>query len=101
MAPNDHDKAEKIYKQILDSLEEIWLLYADADDEEEKEEDGGDNVSDRDIVDAMIEEATERGIDEESVEKVFKAISALATKAQDVWFALSKTSFLQRLKELE
>ena len=84
MAPNDHDKAEKIYKQILDSLEEIWLLYADADDEEEKEEDGGDNVSDRDIVDAMIEEATERGIDEESVEKVFKAISALATKAQDV-----------------
>ena len=84
MAPNDHEKAEKIYKQILDSLEEIWLLYADADDEEEKEEDGGDNVSDRDIVDAMIEEATERGIDEESVEKVFKAISALATKAQDV-----------------
>ena len=84
MAPNDHDKAEKIYKQILDSLEEIWLLYADADDEEEKEEDGGDNVSDRDIVDAMIEEATERGIDEESVEKVVKAISALATKAQDV-----------------
>ena len=84
MAPNDHDKAEKIYKQILDSLEEIWLLYADADDEEEKEEDGGDNVSDRDIVDAMIEEATERGIDEESVEKVFKAISLLATKAQDV-----------------
>ena len=84
MAPNDHDKAEKIYKQILDSLEEIWLLYADADDEEEKEEDGGDNVSDRDIVDAMIEEATERGIDEESVEKVFKAISLLATKAQDI-----------------
>ena len=84
MAPNDHEKAEKIYKQILDSLEEIWLLYADADDEEEKEEDGGDNVSDRDIVDAMIEEATERGIDEESVEKVFKAISLLATKAQDI-----------------
>jgi DNA-binding transcriptional regulator YhcF (GntR family) len=84
MAPNDHDKAEKIYKQILDQLEEIWLLYADADEDEEKEEDPSENVSDRDIVDAMIEEGAERGLDEESVEKVFKAISALATKAQDV-----------------
>ncbi len=84
MAPNDHDKAEKIYKLILDQLEEIWLLYADAEEDEEKEEDPSENVSDRDIVDAMIEEATERGMDEESVEKVFKAISALATKAQDV-----------------
>jgi hypothetical protein len=31
----------------------------------------------------MVEDGTERGMDEESVEKVFKAISGLAKKAQD------------------
>lgn len=80
MTSSAHDQAEKIYKQILDELEAIWLLYADADDEAEKEE--GDEESDnRDIVDMLVEEATERGMDEESVEKVFKAISLLAKKA--------------------
>ncbi len=77
-----HDQAEKIYRQILDQLEEIWLLYADAEDEEDNPDEGGDE-NDRDIVDAMVEDGTERGIDEESLEKVYKAITALAKKAQD------------------
>ncbi len=77
-----HDQSEKIYKQILEQLEELWLLYADTDDEEEDEDEGG-SEDDRDIVDAMVEDGTERGIDEESLEKVFKAVSALAKKAQD------------------
>lgn len=77
-----HDQSEKIYRQILEQLEELWLLYADTDDEEEGGEDAPEE-SDRDIVDAMVEDGTERGIDEESLEKVFKAVSALAKKAQD------------------
>ncbi|UPA22833.1 hypothetical protein K8942_01310 [Candidatus Peribacteria bacterium] len=77
-----HDQSEKIYRLILDQLEELWLLYADTDDEEEAGEDAPEE-SDRDIVDAMVEDGTERGIDEESLEKVFKAVSALAKKAQD------------------
>jgi DNA-binding transcriptional regulator YhcF (GntR family) len=79
---DSHDQAEKIYKQILDQLEEIWLLYADAEEEEENPDEGTDE-NDRDIVEAMVEDGTERGMDEESVEKVFKAISGLAKKAQD------------------
>lgn len=78
-----HDQAEKIYKQILDQLEELWLLYADA---EEEEEDGVDEASDddnRDIVEAMVEDGTERGMDEETLEKIFKGVSLLAKKAQD------------------
>lgn len=77
-----HDQSEKIYRQILDQLEELWLLYADSEDEEENPDEGTDE-NDRDIVDAMVEDGTERGIDEESLEKVFKAVSALAKKAQD------------------
>lgn len=80
MAKNPHEQAEKMYQQILDLLEEISLLYAEADAVEEGEEDA---LNDRDIVDMMIEEAIERGLDEESVEKVFKAISSLARKARE------------------
>jgi hypothetical protein len=77
-----HDQAEKIYKQILEELEELWLLYADSEDEEE---DGVDEPDDdkRDLVELMVEDGTERGIDEESLEKVFKAIALLGKKAQD------------------
>ncbi|HVW66626.1 MAG TPA: hypothetical protein VHA78_02750 [Candidatus Peribacteraceae bacterium] len=78
MAKNPHEQAEKMYQQILDLLEEISLLYADAGDEGEEDE-----LNDRDIVDMMIEEAIERGMDDESVEKVFKAISSLARKARE------------------
>ncbi len=77
-----HDQSEKIYRQILDQLEELWLIYADTDDAEENPDEGTDE-NDRDIVDAMVEDGTERGIDEESLEKVYKAITALAKKAQD------------------
>lgn len=81
MSPSAHDQAEKIYQQILDQLEALWLLYADADDNEEEEDD--EQVDNRDIADAMVEEAAERGMDEESVERVFKSIAALAKKAEE------------------
>lgn len=80
MVKDPHEQASKYYQQILDLLEEINQLYADADEVEEGEDDA---LNDRDIVDMMIEEAIERGLDEESVEKVFKAISSLAKKARE------------------
>ncbi len=80
---DSHDQAEKIYKQILDQLEELWLLYADADAEEEDTVDEPAEDDNRDIVEAMVEDGTERGMDEESLEKIFKGISVLAKKAQD------------------
>ncbi len=80
MAKNPHEQAEKFYLQILDSLEGITLLYAETAEAEEGEDDA---LDDSDIVDMMIEEAIERGMDEQSVNLVFKAISALARKARE------------------
>ncbi len=82
MGKDLHQETMKQYAAILDALEELTLLYADADEEEEEEKDDSD-VSEHDDVDLMVESATERGMDEESVEKVFRAVAALAKKAKE------------------
>ena len=80
--PSD-DRAENIYRQILDLLEELWLASSDTGEAVEEEEEAAGSAPDHDFVDEMVEDATSRGIDEESAEKVFKAVSALAKKAQE------------------
>lgn len=82
MGKDLHQETMKQYAVILDALEELTLLYADADEEEEEEKDDTD-ASEHDDVDLMVESATERGMDEESVEKVFRAVAALAKKAKE------------------
>ena len=81
MVKDPHPQATKMYRQILDILEELALLSTDATEEEEV--DDSEAQVDTDIVDAMVEEATERGMDEESAERVFKSIAALVGKSQE------------------
>lgn len=81
MGKDLHQETIKHYAQILDALEELTLLYADADEDEEKEEDAEE--TEQDLVDGMIEAATERGMDEESVEKIFRAVAVLTKKAKE------------------
>jgi chorismate mutase len=81
MAKDPHAEAEKLYQQILDALEEMTHVYMDAGAAETEDDEGG--IEDDDIVDMMIEEAAERGLDEESVNRVFKAVAMLAKKAQE------------------
>ena len=81
MVKDPHPQATKMYRQILDILEELALLSTDATEEEEV--DDSEPQVDTDIVDAMVEEAAERGLDEESAERVFKSIAALVGKSQE------------------
>lgn len=84
MGTPQHDRAEAIYRQILDQLEELWLVWNDQNDAgDDDEEESGPVIGERDLVGEMTEEATARGIDEDSAERVFKAVEALAKKAQE------------------
>lgn len=82
MAQDLHQETMKQYSAILDALEELTLLHGDADEEEEEEKDESD-ASDHDDVDTMVESAAERGMDEEGVEKVFRAVESLIKKAKE------------------
>lgn len=82
MVKDPHAQAEKVYEQMIDLLEELSTIYSDAAGEEDEDE-GEFAAADRDIVEGLIEEAVERGLDEESVERVFKSIAAFAKKARE------------------
>ena len=82
MVKDPHAAAEKIYGQMIDLLEELATIYGDAAGDEEEDPDEF-AAADRDIVDGLIEEGVERGMDEESVERVFKSIAAFAKKARE------------------
>jgi hypothetical protein len=84
MAKDLHAPTLKIYREILEQLEELKDLYADA------ASDGGDESADDDekeaqvdILDAIVEEAAERGIEEEDSIRIYKAIGLLAKKAEE------------------
>lgn len=71
----------KIYREILEQLEELKDLYADAAAEEEEGADDDEKETQQDVLDAIVEEAAERGLDEEDITRVFKAIAIISKKA--------------------
>ena len=77
-----HEQAEKIYRTILDQLEELWLISAEPGEASE-EDDEGSRGDIQDVIAGLVEEGMERGLDEESVDKVFKAVAHLAEKAEE------------------
>lgn len=64
-------QTRKLYEDILDAIEELMLQAADADEDED---------SNDDVIRAMSEEAAERGLDEEQVEKIFHAIDRMVRR---------------------
>lgn len=75
-------QAEKLYRQILDTLEELQLMTAEEEENAEPEEGEEEGVQ-GDVVEELTEEAGDRGLDEESVERVLKAVAAFEKKARD------------------
>ncbi len=78
-----HSQAEAIYKQILEQLEELWMIGTDTSDSDAEEDESAEPGTELDVVDAMVEEGTERGMDEEALEKVLKAVYAFSQKSQE------------------
>ena len=85
MAKSPHASAEKLYQQLLDLLEELSVLYTDKGvEDDEEDDDGGDEVlEDKEIISALVEEAGERGLDEASTERAFKAVALCARKSAE------------------
>lgn len=82
MVKDPNAQAEKMYQQLLELLEEMSSIYADAGEGEEDEDDGV-AVDIDDVIDGLVEEGVERGLDEETTERVFKAVKAFAEKAAE------------------
>lgn len=68
---------EKLDQQILDCLEQRVLLYSEAADN------GNMNEEDEEIIDLWVESGVERGLDEAAVERVCRAVLALSRKAAE------------------
>jgi hypothetical protein len=83
------EEAESICFRILDMVEDLKLAYADAeveDDEVEKsddDEDAGQQVTEAELLQAIVEEGGERGLPDDDVEKMFKTLFIMAKKAKD------------------
>lgn len=83
MAPDLHTPTLKIYREILSQLEELKDLYTDVADGDGDGHDDDEREAQQDVLDAIIEEAAERGMDEEDVSRVFKAVGIISKKAQE------------------
>ncbi len=82
MTKVSHPQTDKLYRQILDTLEELNLAIAE-EDEAEEDEDADESETQVDMVDLLTEEAGDRGLDEEAVERVLKAVAAFEKKVRD------------------
>ncbi len=78
MAKDPHAQAENVYHDILDRLEELVALYADMNTDDD-EGDAAERM--QDIVDEVVQEAGERGLDENGAGRLFGAISTYVQKA--------------------
>jgi type I site-specific restriction-modification system R (restriction) subunit len=83
MTSDLHAATLKIYREILEQLEEIKDLYTDSASEREELEADDEREAQQDVVDTIIEEAAERGLDEEDTARVFKAVAIISKKAME------------------
>ena len=77
MAKDPHEQAEKIYHQLIDLLEELAIVYANADNED----DDGEGLDMSEVIEGIVEEAAERGLDEIATGRTFNAIRDLVKKS--------------------
>lgn len=78
MAKDPQAQAENILQQMLDLLEELTSVYTFSEEEEE------DHALEMDgVIDSIVEEAAERGLDEEAAGRIFRAIAAYAKKSSE------------------
>lgn len=81
MAKDPRAQAENIYHELLDRLEELVAVYADIS----SDDDEGDVAEQmEDIIDEIVQEAGERGLDENGAGRLFHAIAAYVQKASEM-----------------
>ncbi len=70
-------RAETLFRQMLDLIEELSLHYGQEHDDDTP----ANSAADREMLLLMAEEAAERGLDEDQVEKLFRSIIHMAKEA--------------------
>jgi hypothetical protein len=68
-----HEQTAKMYMQLLNLLEEMALQASEQERDEDTDESG--------LIQSLAEEAEERGLDSESVERILKIVSFMRKKA--------------------
>lgn len=81
MAKDPHAQAENLYHDILNLLEELVAVYADMNSDDD-EGDAAERMED--VIDEVIQEAGERGLDENGAGRLFHAIATYAQKASEM-----------------
>lgn len=81
MAKDPQAQAQNIYHSILDLLEELVAVYTEMEASEDE-----DDVADQmqEAIDGVVQEAGERGLDEPTAERLFKAIATFAHKSAEM-----------------
>lgn len=75
----DAQRTETVLRQVLDAIEELSLQYA-------QEEEDGDRLhpeQERDLLLSLAEDAAERGLPEERVEKILRFVLHVAKEARE------------------
>lgn len=84
--PQNPAELEKTFLQILDLVEKVASRDDEDDDDEDDDKDDDDRADEGDeldedaLVDGIVEEAEERGLEGDKAERVFRAILALTKK---------------------
>lgn len=73
-------RAEVLLRQMLDLLEELSLHYG----QEHEDATAPNPARDRELLLSIAEEAAERGLDEEQIEKLFRSVIHVAREAGTV-----------------
>jgi hypothetical protein len=81
MAKDPHAQAQNIYHEILDRLEELVAVYTDMTSDDD-EGDIADQM--REVIEGVVQEAGERGLDETTADRLFKAIATFAQKSSEM-----------------
>lgn len=81
MAKDPQAQAQNIYHEILDRLEELVAVYADMHSDDE-ESDVAEQMEE--VLDGVVQEAGERGLDERTADRLFNAIAVFAQKSSEL-----------------
>jgi hypothetical protein len=82
MPVTPHLPSEKILREMLDLLEHLTSVYAEVEEEAERDEDDG-AMEESEVIDMIVEEAEDRGIDGETAERFLSAAVAAARKSAE------------------
>ena len=73
---SSHEQTTKMYQQLLNLLEEMMIQAGEQDKDE-------DDLDESGLIQSLMEEAEERGLDEESVGRIMKLVSVMRKKARE------------------